>query len=144
MSGAPESPFLPIRRIQLMGGFDHDELRLEYRGEDQLGDFFSGFDEYRFAVEIDHRNLDLSPVVGIDGTGRIRQAQSFFYRLARPRSHLTFVSRRNLNPESGWNQCPFQGFEFQLAFQSVRGDRSPKPTTFRMRAVCLTRCEPVR
>jgi hypothetical protein len=67
---------------------------------DHLGDAVSASKRVWLSAQIDCRDLYFPAVIGIDGSGRINQSDTVFYRQSAARSNLGFKSfrKRDGNP----------------------------------------------
>jgi hypothetical protein len=62
-------------------------------------------------AEIDQRYLDLTPVIGIDGTGCINETDSEFYSQSAAGANLGFIAWRQGHGKAGGNRKNRTGFQ---------------------------------
>ncbi len=75
-------------------------------GNDKLRDSVPGVNPKRFLSQVYQNDLDLSPVIAIDGARSIQDGYAEPVCKTRPRPYLRFKANRQRNPNSGWNSYP--------------------------------------
>jgi hypothetical protein len=65
-------------------GFDDFPVHMGDALKDHLGDSVAIIYRKGFCSEVDEDDLDLTPVIGIDGTGCIQDRNAVFYRYTAP------------------------------------------------------------
>jgi hypothetical protein len=74
--------------------------------QNQLGNAIASLNSKRFIAEIKENNPDLAPVIGIDGAGRIQEADSVLKGQSASRPHLAFIPFGYRYSHTRGNQFP--------------------------------------
>src|SRR5262245_50165945 len=82
-----KSAVLPIRERQLL---NLSPMRSNNTLNHHLSDALTALNHHRLAAEVDCDQLNLTPVVGIDGSGTVNHSQSLFYSKPATRTNLGF------------------------------------------------------
>ena len=83
--------------------------------DDHLGNPVPPVKGVRFRAEVDYRDLDLTPVVGIDGAGGVDQPDTVLDRQTAAGPDLGFIPSGKRHGKPGGQQCNFP-FSQQLSF----------------------------
>src|SRR5262245_9383297 len=84
---------------------------LLYGRDHHLRDPVAMMEGLLFHRKISEDDLDLAPVVGIDGAGRIEAGDAMLDGHAAAGTDLRFIAQRQLDKEAGRHQLPFQGLQ---------------------------------
>ena len=116
-AGMTETAFAPTAVIEPIG---LDDLHTDNGGENDLRETIAGLDGQRLAAKVNHDHAKLAAIVGVDGTRRVDQGQTFAEGAATARTHLTLVADRDFNRDSGRD-----GGALQRLPESDRRQRPP-------------------
>ena len=105
MPGWRVSPFpsnpCRLRRAPLHLDSAFDQLGVRDAGDDQLGDPHAAADDKRLAAEIDQDDLDLSAIIGVDGSRSVKDGNAVADGKARTRPDWPFAARRQRDGNAG-------------------------------------------
>ncbi len=99
----PVEPMPPSARAVASRTLGLDQPGVRNAGDHQLGDPHAAADDKRLAAEIDQDDLNLSPIIGIDGSRSVKDGDAVADGEARTRPNLAFAARRQGDREPGWN-----------------------------------------
>lgn len=91
------------------------------RRDDELRDPFAARDRHGLGAQVDDQHFDFVAIVGVNGAGRVEQAEAAAQGEPAARTELGFVSVGDRQREAGRNQRAAQGFEHHVAVE-VGGD----------------------
>ena len=77
--------------VELIDGI---EGGMDDAGNDELGDAHATLYTERLVAMVDEVNMDFSAIVGIDGTGSVKDGKTVFTRKTAARTHLCLVAGR--------------------------------------------------
>jgi hypothetical protein len=102
-----KTTFSPIRITQCV---TFHSTRKNHRRDHQLSDPISSPDTDGRLAQVDGDYTDFAPIIGIDGTWRVNQAEPFTQGPSGTRPNLALVTGRDLNCKTGWDQTACAGF----------------------------------
>ena len=94
--------------VELIDGI---ESGMDDAGNDELGDTHATLYAERLAAMVDKVNMDFSAIVGIDGTGSVKDGKTVFTRKTTAWTHLCLVAGRQADTQTSGKQIMIAGME---------------------------------
>ena len=94
--------------VELIDGI---EGGMDDAGNDELGDTHATLHTERLVAMVDEVNMDFSAIVGIDGTGSVKDGKAVLTRKTTAWTHLCLVAGRQANTQTSGKQIMIAGIE---------------------------------
>ncbi len=107
----------PVGGIQIL---DHLNIGLINLMDHQLGQAVSAAYGIRFSPQVNDRQSDFAPVIGIDGARSVDQADAVFQGQSAAGPYLAFKSNGYGHGQASWDQADFSWREGYFVFNSGR------------------------